>query len=38
MGLLGLIKASLVKRWWEKIRKREEWGSMVREAKAHPRL
>jgi hypothetical protein len=27
-----------VGRWWEKVGCREEWGSVVREAKAHPGL
>jgi hypothetical protein len=32
------MKIMQVKRWWEKIRKRDEWRSIVREAKAHPGL
>jgi hypothetical protein len=27
-----------VRRWWEKVGCREEWGIVVREAKAHPGL
>jgi hypothetical protein len=32
------LKRMQVKRWWEKIWKSEEWGSLVRDGKANPRL
>jgi hypothetical protein len=32
------LKIIRVGRWWEKVGSREEWGSVVREAKAHPGL
>jgi hypothetical protein len=32
------LKIMQVRRWWENIRKREEWESITRKAKAHPGL
>jgi hypothetical protein len=32
------LRIMRVRRWWEKVGCREEWGSIEREAKAHPGL
>jgi 3'-phosphoadenosine 5'-phosphosulfate sulfotransferase (PAPS reductase)/FAD synthetase len=32
------LKRMQVRRWCENIRKTEEWGSILREAKGHPGL
>jgi hypothetical protein len=30
------LRVMQVGRWWEKVRSKEEWRRIVREAKAHP--
>jgi hypothetical protein len=32
------LRVMQVGRWWEKVRSKEEWRRIVREAKAHPGL
>jgi hypothetical protein len=36
--LEGDLRVMQVGRWWEKVRSKEEWRRIVREAKAHPGL
>jgi hypothetical protein len=38
LRVMRVMRVMRVGRWWEKVRSKEEWRRIVREAKAHPGL